>query len=128
MSNSISGIFTLGRDAELKYSGSGMAILSFTAANNTGFGDKKRVTWYRVTLFGKRAEGKLIDFLKKGAHTFIVGEISQSAYTAQDGTEKTTLEINCTTIELVGGKQGEQPPRVGNQPSPRDNFDDDEPF
>jgi single-strand DNA-binding protein len=77
MSNVFSFTGTIGRDAEVRYAPSGMAILNITVANNIGFGDKQQTLWIRVALFGKRAEGSLKDYLKKGQQVFVSGELSQ---------------------------------------------------
>ena len=104
MSNVFSFTGTVGRDAEVRYSQSGLAVLSFTVANNIGFGDKQQTLWIRVTLFGKRAEGQLQNYLKKGQQVFVSGELTQSEYRANDGTTKTSLELNANIIDLIGKK------------------------
>jgi single-strand DNA-binding protein len=102
----VSNIFTftgnLARDAEVKYSQSGMAILSFSVANTIGYGDKKQTLWFRVTVFGKRAEGQLKDYLKKGTTVLVSGEFSINEYKTNDGTTKTSLEIIANIVDLVG--------------------------
>ena len=55
MSNVFSFHGTVGRDAEVRYAPSGVAVLNVTVANNIGFGDKQQTLWIRVVLFGKRA-------------------------------------------------------------------------
>ena len=102
MSNVFSFTGTIGRDAEVRYAPSGMAILNVTVANNIGFGDKQQTLWIRVALFGKRAEGSLKDYLKKGQQVFVSGELSQNEYRANDGTTKISLELNANIIDLVG--------------------------
>jgi single-strand DNA-binding protein len=119
MSNTFSFVGTLARDAEVKFSQSDIAILSFSAANNIGYGDKKQTLWIRVTVFGKRAEGQLKDFLKKGTQVFVSGELSQNEYKANDGTTKTSLELVANVIDLVG----KRPER---DDTPVNYFDDDD--
>ena len=102
MSNVFSFTGTVGRDAEVRYTPAGLAVLNVTVANNIGFGDKQQTVWIRVALFGKRAEGALQNYLKKGQQVFVSGELSQSEYRANDGTTKTTLELNANIIDLVG--------------------------
>ena len=102
MSNIMTFTGHLARDAEVKYTQSGTAILSFSVGNNVGFGDKKQTLWIRVSVFGKRAEGQLKDYLKKGTNVFISGELSQHEYKANDGTTKTSLELVATVVDLVG--------------------------
>ncbi|UOA07464.1 single-stranded DNA-binding protein [Methylobacter sp. S3L5C] len=111
MSNVFSFTGTIGRDAEVRYAQSGLAVLNFTVANNIGFGDKQQTLWIRVALFGKRAEGSLKDYLKKGQQVFVSGELTQSEYKANDGTTKTSLELNANIIDLIGKKNesGSQP-------------------
>ena len=110
MSNVIALVGTCGRDAEVKHTPSGQAVLNVTIANNIGYGDKQQTLWFRVVLWGKRAEGQLKDYLKKGQQVFVSGELSQSQYTGNDGTIKTLLEINANIVDLVGKKSDQAPP------------------
>lgn len=102
MSNVISFTGTVGRDAEVRYTASGQTVLNVAVANNIGFGDKQQTIWFRVALWGKRAEGSLKDYLKKGQQVFISGEMTQSEFVGTDGVKKTTLEINANIVDLVG--------------------------
>lgn len=146
MSNVFSFTGTVGRDAEVRYLPSGQAVLNVTVANNIGFGDKQQTLWIRCALWGKRAEGQLQNYLKKGQQVFVSGELSQSEYRAQDGSTKTSLELNANIIDLVGkrNESSSQPPQqnyqsqggqgqsFGQQAPSHDNFDapydDDIPF
>lgn len=141
MSNVFSFTGTVGRDAEVRYTASGMAVLSFTVANNIGFGDKQQTLWLRVALFGKRAESGLQNYLKKGQQVFVSGELTQNEYKANDGTVKTSLELNANIIDLIGKRseagasQQTYQPATAQSPSSQsghDNFsedyDDDIPF
>ncbi len=105
MSNVFSFHGTVGRDAEVRYAPSGVAVLNVTVANNIGFGDKQQTLWIRVVVFGKKAEGKLVEHLKKGQQVFVSGELTQNEYQAKDGTTKTSLELNANIIDLVGSKK-----------------------
>ena len=113
MSNVFSFTGTIGRDAEVKHTPSGLTILNVTVANNIGYGDKQQTLWIRVALFGKRAEGSLKDYLKKGQQVFVSGELSQNEYKANDGTTKTSLELNANIIDLIG-KRNEAGSASGN--------------
>jgi single-strand DNA-binding protein len=148
MSNVFSFIGTVGRDAEVRYLPSGQAVLNVTVANNVGFGDKQQTLWVRVALWGKRAEGSLKDYLKKGQQVFVSGELTQREFQANDGTTKVSLELSAAVLELVGRASearksepgaSQNPQRAGTQGQPpaqsgqsHDNFDvpydDDIPF
>jgi single-strand DNA-binding protein len=137
MSNVFSFHGTVGRDAEVRFSPSGVAVLNVTVANNVGFGDKKKTNWIRVALFGKRAEGKLVEYLKKGQQVFISGELTQDEYKASDGTTKTSLELNANIIDLLGKNDSnqssghaERQTEPQQRPAPANDapYDDDIPF
>jgi single-strand DNA-binding protein len=129
MPNVISFIGTLGRDAEVKQTPSGMSVLSANVANNIGYGDKKTTQWFRVALFGKRAEGALPGYLKKGQQVHVIGEFHAREWEDKDGAKRIALEVTASEIELVGGKkEGGQTPPSQREPGADDNFDDDIPF
>jgi single-strand DNA-binding protein len=117
MSNVFSFTGTVGKDAEVRYAATGMAVMNVTVANNVGFGDKQQTLWVNVTLFGKRAEGQLATFLKKGQQVFISGELTQREYKANDGTMRTSLDLVANIIDLVG-KRNESSPSPAPQPYP----------
>ncbi|MCF8007818.1 MAG: single-stranded DNA-binding protein [Methylovulum sp.] len=135
MSNVFSFTGTVGRDAEVRFTPAGMAVLNVTVANNVGFGDKQQTLWIRVVLFGKRAEGALQNYLKKGQQVFVSGELAQNEYKANDGTMRMSLDLTATVIDLVGkrndstapAQQGNQQPAMRSSSSPQlesvDNFD-----
>lgn len=137
MSNVFSFTGACGRDAEVRYLPNGSAVLNVTVANNVGYGDKQQTLWMRVAVFGKRAEGNLKDYLKKGQQVFVSGELSLNEYKANDGTMKTSLELTANIIELVG-KKGDSannaPPPQGteqarsNTATSYENYDSGNPF
>lgn len=130
MSNVFSCTGTVGRDAEVRYTASGLAVLNVSIANTIGYGDKQQTLWLRVAVFGKRAEGKLADYLKKGQTVFVSGELSQNEYKSQDGSLRMSLELAAHVIDLVGAKKasasgGASPSQAAND---LDDYDDDIPF
>ncbi len=114
MSNIFSFCGNIGRDAEVRFLPSGQAVLNVTVANTTGFGDKQATQWVRVVLWGKRAEGSLKDYLKKGQQIFVSGELTTSTYKKNDGTDGFALEVNANILDLVGKKSDNPQP----QPAP----------
>ena len=138
MSNSISFVGKLGKDSERKATQNGQ-MLKFSVAENVGWGDRKTVNWWNCSLFGKQAEGSLMDYLTKGASVFIVGEVSFSEYEG-----KTYNNVTIKHIELVGSRDAQQQntapkaPQYGQKPQqgyapqnnqPKNNdLDDDLPF
>jgi single-strand DNA-binding protein len=133
MSNVFSFTGTIGRDAEVRVTPSGQSVLNVTVANNIGFGDRQQTLWVRVALWGKRAEGSLQNYLKKGQQVFVSGELSQREYQTNDGTTRTSLELNANIIDLLGKRNDatqqpqqnfQQTPTSPTSPTSLDDFDD----
>jgi len=126
--NNFHGIGNLGRDCEVRHTQGGMAIATFPLPIESGYGDKKTTTWVRCSLFGKRAEGGLIQYLVKGQSVSAQGEIKLNTYTNKEGVEKSTLELMVNDLALLG-----KPVERNTQPKqPSDPFtnqgQDDSPF
>ena len=124
----------LGKDCEVKYLQSGTATCTFSVAVKSGFGDNVKTSWPRCTIFGKRAESKLPEYLKKGAQVCVSGELSLDEWQDQGGTTQRMLSVNVREIDLIGGNtqsaaaptpSAAQPSAQGNFQQP-DNFDPDQ--
>ena len=124
----ISGRLT--RDAEVRFIPSGTPVMSFSVANNTGFGEKQKTHFFDCSMFGKRAEGKLKDYMLKGQQVVVEGEISLNQYQKKDGTGGASLNVFVNNVELMGSNQKSgSNQQSGSQPSaPASNEDDDLPF
>lgn len=107
MSNVFTAVCNVSQDATTNITPSGQSVLNVSVANNTGYGDKQKTNWIRVALWGKRAEGSLKDYLKKGQDVFVSGELNVNEYTKQDGTKGFQLEVNADILDLVGGKRSD---------------------
>lgn len=123
----------LGRDADVRATPSGLIIASFPVAVQSGYGDNRKTTWVRCSLFGKRAESKLVGYLVKGAQIAVSGELSLNEYTTKEGENRTTLELRVSEIDLIGGQQAQQPvqktvQQPAQQPVQQESFDDEIPF
>lgn len=128
MSNIFSCVGNVGRDAEVKALPSGQSVLNVTIGTSTGFGDKQKTMWIRCAIWGKRAEGQLVNYLKKGQQVFVCGELSQQEYQGTDGSTKTALELNAFTLDLVGKRSDNplvaQSNNASSAQEPVDNFAD----
>lgn len=94
----------LGKDCEQRFTQGGMAICSFSVAVDYGFGDNKGTNWIRCSLFGKRAEGGLPQYLKKGTQVAISGELRIREYDDKDGVKRTSVEVSVDKLDLIGGR------------------------
>ena len=124
----------LGRDPELKYTTSGMAVVNLSIATTSGGGrDREPQTeWHRVVVYDKQAE-LCNQYLVKGRQVYIEGRITYRSYDdKQSGQKRYTTEIVANQVVFLGGGErgaGDRP--MGDRPAgpPRsagrggDNFD-----
>lgn len=97
----------LGQDSEIKCTASGTAVLSFSVAVKSGYGDRAKTTWVRCALFGKRAEGNLSQYLVKGAQVAVSGELELQEWEGQNG-KGAAVSVNVDSIDLIGGNNQSQ--------------------
>ena len=109
MSNVFSAVVRLARDAEVRQTNGG-TVMNFTAANDVGYGDRKATNWLACSVWGKRAESQIVNYMKKGQQVFVSGELSLDEYKANDGTMKPQLRLNVTVLDLVGAKNDNPQP------------------
>jgi single-strand DNA-binding protein len=143
MAGSINHVVLVGnltRNAELKYTNSGMAISTFSIAVNQR--RKKDDQWvdeahfFDVEYFGKAAEA-VNQYLVKGKQVGVEGSLRQDRW-EKDGQARSKVKITANNIMLLGGRpQGQAPgaspaPSGGHEPAesspPTDTFEDDIPF
>jgi single-strand DNA-binding protein len=133
----------LGRDAELKYTPNGDAVINLAVAYNYGRkaqDGRKPSQWVDASLFGKRAEA-LAQYLVKGSQLFLMlDDVHVRTYSKQDGTQGFALTGSVQKIEFVGSALQQHPARAPDPaPAPRpqqaphqppafDDFDTDIPF
>jgi single-strand DNA-binding protein len=122
----------IGNAAETRYLPSGAAVANFSLAVKSGYGDKAQTMWVRCALFGKRAEGGLIEYLIKGAQVAVSGELSTREWKNNEGETKTSIELKVNELTLLGGGKREthSEPRQAVKPQPAADVElnDDIPF
>jgi single-strand DNA-binding protein len=91
----------LGKDAELRFMPNGDSVIQFTAAFDSGYGDKKVTTWLNCALFGKRASENLCQYLTKGTQVALSGEIKLDEWRGNDGTTQKTLKMRVNELTLL---------------------------
>jgi single-strand DNA-binding protein len=122
----------LGRDAELRRTKSGEAVLSLSAANTEKFttrdGEKRETTtWLRGSVWGKRAEA-IAQYLTKGTQVRMQGKLQEREW-SKDGVTQKSVELRVEDIswDRSGGAQRSE----GNgsnrkqQPAQSDMYGDD---
>ena len=107
--NKVILVGTLGKDPEVKYTGSGTAITTISVATSEQWKDKQsgekqeRTEWHRVKFFGRLAE-IAGEYLQKGRQVYIEGSIRTDKYTDKEGIERYSTDIIASEMQLLGGK------------------------
>lgn len=106
--NKVQLIGNVTRDPELKYTGTGVAVCTFTIATNrnwtTDTGEKKEeADFTRVVAWNKLAEicGQL---LKKGRKVYVEGRLSTRSYQDKDGQTRYVTEVVISDMILLDSK------------------------
>jgi len=109
--NKIMLIGNLGKDPEMNYTPSGMAITKFSLAVNrnrkTSTGERQEETdWFNIVAMDKRAE-ICNQYLHKGSKVYIEGRLSQRKYTDKNGIDRWMVEVIVNDMEMLTPKSAQ---------------------
>jgi single-strand DNA-binding protein len=118
-----------GKDAEIRYTGTGVAYASFTMATTENWTDKQgqkqeRTEWHNIKAWNWLAE-YCGENVRKGKRVLVEGRITNRSYDDKDGVKKYISEIEASTIMTMersaaaGGGNG--PSQGGNSYSRPEN-------
>lgn len=111
----------LTRDAELKYTGGGIAVCRFAIAVNKrrkqGEQWVDEASFFDIVLWGKSGES-LNQYLVKSKQVAVEGELHQNRW-EQDGQPRSKVEIMANNVQLLGGDKNPRgsAPDARNSPS-----------
>jgi len=143
--NKILLIGYVGRDAELRYTNSGMAVLKFSLATDQNQKDQngnwqRSTTWHDIVCFDKLAES-MKEFVKKGRRVYVEGRLSKRDYTDKQNIKRYVVEVVAENLILLdkpaaAADEGMTEPEVDSQVSeppaaditPETNPEEDLPF
>ena len=114
--NRVIVVGNLGRDPEVRFSGSSQAVANFSVATSEKWKDKggqmqERTEWHRVVAWGKLGE-LCGQHLKKGRTAYVEGRLQTREWQDKDGGKRTATEIVASNVVFLGGRGGgerEQP-------------------
>ena len=97
-------IGNLGRDPEMRYTPNGRAVTEFSVAVGHRSRDPQtnewvddQTDWYRVTVWGDRAERTAEQF-RKGNKVFVEGRFRTREFEGRDGQKRISLEITADNV------------------------------
>ncbi len=115
--NKVILIGNLGKDPELRYTSSGVAVASFTLATNESWKDpegniQERTQWHNIVAWRKLAE-ICGEYLKKGSKIYLEGKLQYRSYDDKNGVKRYVTEIVIDEMLMLDTKPGSQAPAEG---------------
>lgn len=98
------------RDPELRTSPSGVSFTAFSIAVNRQFANaqgERVADFINCVAFNKQAEN-LARFIRKGGLIGVEGKLQTRTYQAQDGSNRTAVEVICDVITFLESRSGNQ--------------------
>jgi len=109
----------LGRDAETKFTPSGVSVTRFSVGTNRSWKDqqtgewKEEANWTNVVLWRQE---NLANFLTKGKQVYVEGRLRNYSYDDKEGKKVYATEVVADEVLLLGGRGEGAPPH---EPAPR---------
>jgi len=112
MAKSVNKVILLGnvgKDPEMRATGTGTVIANFSIATSERFKDATgnwadRTEWHNLVAFGKLAE-IIRDYVKKGSKLYVEGSLRTSSWDDKtSGQKKYKTEVIVAEISLLSGK------------------------
>jgi single-strand DNA-binding protein len=97
----------LGRDAETKYTPSGVPMSRFSLATNRRVKDNQtgewrdETDWHNIVVWRQE---NLAQYLTKGKQVYIEGRLQTRSYEDKDGVKKYSTEVVAEEVFLLGGR------------------------
>jgi single-strand DNA-binding protein len=98
----------VGREPETRAFADGSGVTNFSLATSEKYKDKsgeyrENTEWHRIGCFGKLSEiaSKLVS---KGSQVYVEGKISTRKWKDANGVEKSSTEVKCDVLQLLGSK------------------------
>jgi single-strand DNA-binding protein len=106
--NKVILIGNLGKDPEVRYTGSGVAVATFTLATNESWRDadgntQERTEWHNLVAWRKLAE-VCGEYLKKGSKIYVEGRLQYRTYDDKNGVKRYVTEIVMDQMVMLDGR------------------------
>jgi single-strand DNA-binding protein len=97
-----------GKDPEVRYTAAGTAVASVSIACSEKFKGKsgeweEKTEWVPLVFWGKLAE-IVGEYVTKGKEIYVSGRMQTRKWQDKEGNDRYTTEINCGTMQMLGGK------------------------
>ncbi len=101
-------IGNLGKDPEVRYTGSGVAVATFSMATSESWRDpegntQERTEWHNIVAWRKLAE-ICGEYLKKGNKVYVEGRLQYRTYDDKNGVKRYVTEIVMDELVMLDSK------------------------
>ncbi len=134
--NKVILIGNLGKDPEVRYLDSGVAVANFSLATTESYKNKEgervsQTEWHNIGLWRGLAE-VAEKWLKKGSSVYIEGKIRSRKWEDKEGNTRYTTEILADNMTMLGKKEDSSAEKTETTPEqesiPQEEKGDDLPF
>ena len=134
--NKVILIGNLGKDPEVRYLDSGVAVANFSLATTESYKNKEgervsQTEWHNIVLWRGLAE-VAEKWLKKGSSVYIEGKIRNRKWEDKEGNTRYTTEILADNMTMLGKKEDSSAEKTETTPEqesiPQEEKGDDLPF
>lgn len=150
--NKVILIGNLGRDPEMRYTGSGTAVANLSLATTERYKDKngeqqENTEWHKLVAWARLAE-ICGEYLRKGSQIYVEGKLKTEKWQDNEGKDRWTTKVVMSQMQMLGNagqggggsgggswdqSQPSQPAQQnqgggGGQPDFDQDFEDDIPF
>ncbi|HUI20167.1 MAG TPA: single-stranded DNA-binding protein [Methylocella sp.] len=97
--NKVILVGNLGRDPEVRRTGAGDPVVSFSVATSDTWRDKatgerkERTEWHNVVIFNENLAKIAEQYCKKGTKIYLEGQLQTREYTDRDGNQRKVTEV-----------------------------------
>jgi single-strand DNA-binding protein len=100
----------LARDPELRTTGSGKSVATFSLAVDRRYKAEGQPTadFFNIVAWGKQAE-TICQYLSKGRQIALTGRLQSRSYDAQDGSKRYVTEVVLEEFDFIGSKNDSAP-------------------
>lgn len=110
----------LGSDPEVRHLENGSAVARFNIATSENYTNRngervEQTEWHRIELWDNLA--KIAEqYLKKGNTVYIEGKLRTETWTDKEGKQREGKTVRANTMQLVGGRSGDERQPAYNTP------------
>jgi len=121
--NKLTIIGNLTRDPELRTTSTGVSVCTFTVAvnkrrsGNQNSNQQPEADFFRVSAWRERGE-TCAKYLSKGKKVCVIGSVSVSTYTGQNGQTYANLEVTADDVEFLSPRDENAPAQQQAAPPP----------